>query len=180
MSSVATMQPAAAIFHEEQYFDWKVYALLGLLEAAAGVGLLWWTHRADLSVLQTRAWAPEFILGAVAGLGLPFLLIVSILRMTTEATADLVTVWYGWLPVYSRSVAISNVRSCEVVDYRPIRDHGGWGVRSCRRSGERALTARGNRGVRLTMTNGDRLLIGSQRPEELAMVLTRLIRTGGS
>ncbi len=177
MSSVATMQPAAAIFHEEQYFDWKVYALLGLLEAAAGAALLWWTHRADLSVLQARACAPEFILGVAAGLGLPFLLIVSILRMTTEATADLVTVWYGWLPVYSRSVAIANVRSCEVVDYRPIRDLGGWGVRSCR-SGERALTARGTRGVRLTMINGDRLLIGSQRPEELAMVLTRLIRTG--
>ena len=54
------MQPAAAIFHEEQYFDWKVYALIGLLEAAAGVALLWWTHRADLSVLQARAWTPAF------------------------------------------------------------------------------------------------------------------------
>lgn len=179
MSSVATMQPASAIFHEEQYFDWKVYALLGLLEAAAGAALLWWTHRADLSVLQTRAWTPEFLLGLTAGLGLPFLLIVSILHMTTEATADLLTVWYGWFPIYRRSVAISSMKSCEVVDYRPIRDHGGWGVRACR-SGERALTARGSRGVRLTMINGQKLLIGSQRPEELAMVLTRSIRTGSA
>jgi len=176
VSSVATMQPASAIYHEEQYFDWKVYALLGLLEVAAGAALLWWTHRADPSVLQARAWSPEFLLGLTAGLGLPFLLIVSILHMTTEATADLVTVWYGWLPIYRRSVAISSIRSCEVVDYRPIRDHGGWGVRSCR-SGERALTARGTRGVRLTMINGDRLLIGSQRPEELARILTQSIRT---
>lgn len=177
MSSVATMQPAAAIFHEEQYFDWKVYALLGLLEVAAGAVLLWWTHRADPSLLLARAWSPEFLLAVAAGLGAPFLLIVSILRMTTEATADLLTVWYGWLPVYRRSVAISNVRSCEVVDFRPIRDHGGWGVRSCR-GGERALTARGVRGVRLTMIDGGRLLIGSQRPEELAMVLTRSTRAG--
>lgn len=179
MSSVATMQPASAIFHEEQYFDWRVYLLLGLLEAAAGAGLLWWTHRADLSVLQARAWSPEFLIGLIAGLGLPFLLIVSILHMTTEATDDLVTVWYGWMPIYRRSVAISNVKSCEVVDYRPIRDHGGWGVRACR-TGERALTARGSRGVRLTMTSGDRLLIGSQRPEELAAVLTRSLRTGSA
>jgi hypothetical protein len=61
------------------------------------------------------------------------------------------------------------------VQYRPIADHGGWGIRSGR-DGERALTARGNRGVRLVLADGTRLLIGSQRPEELAETIERACR----
>ena len=96
--------------------------------------------------------------------------------MTTEATEDVLTVWYGWLPIYRRSVVIADLQSCKVVEYRPIADHCGWGVRSGR-DGERVLTARGDRGVRLVFPDGGKLLIGSQRPEELAQVLTRSLRT---
>ena len=34
MSSVATLQPAAVVFREEQYFDWRVYALIALVGLA--------------------------------------------------------------------------------------------------------------------------------------------------
>jgi len=172
VSSAATLQPAAAVFHEEQYFDRKVYALLAGLEVLGGLAILAWTHRADLPGLAAHAWTPEFALGLGAGLGLPFLLIVSVLHMTTEATADLLTVWYGWVPIYRRTIALADVKSCEVVAYRPLRDYGGWGVRR-RADGDRALTARGDRGVRLTLSDGSRLLIGSQQPENLAAVLAR-------
>ncbi len=46
------------------------------------------------------------------------------------------------------------------------------------RDGERALIARGNRGVRLELIDGSKLLIGSQRPEALAMALERALRPG--
>ena len=36
MSIVATMRPAATVFHEEQSFDWRVYALIAVLELVAG------------------------------------------------------------------------------------------------------------------------------------------------
>ena len=36
MSTVATMRPAAIVFREEQYFDWRVYALIAALELLAG------------------------------------------------------------------------------------------------------------------------------------------------
>ncbi len=72
-------------------------------------------------------------------------------------------------------VSISNVKSHAIVQYRPIADHGGWGIRAGR-DGERVLTARGNRGVRLELTDGTRLLIGSQRPEELAETIERARR----
>ena len=40
MSSVATLQPAAAVYREEQYFDWRVYALIALVGLLTGLGLL--------------------------------------------------------------------------------------------------------------------------------------------
>jgi hypothetical protein len=169
------MRPAAALFHEEQYFDWRVYALLGAVEVAACLGLLWWTYRAEPAAFLARAWSLEFALLIGAGLGLPWLLTVFVLHMTTEATPDVLTVWYGWVPIYRRSVQIVDIRSCAVVEFRPIADHGGWGVRAGR-DGERVLTARGDRGVRLLLADGGRLLIGSQRADELAEVLTRSLR----
>jgi hypothetical protein len=53
-----------------------------------------------------------------------------------------------------------------VQTYRPIRDYGGWGIRYGR--GGKAYNVSGNRGVMLELSDGQKLLIGSQRPEELA------------
>ena len=97
--------------------------------------------------------------------------------MTTEVTPTEVRVWFGWVPIYRRAVSISGIQSHAVVEYRPIADYGGWGIRAGR-DGERVLNARGNRGVRLELADGSRLLIGSQRPEELAETIERA-RTAG-
>jgi hypothetical protein len=64
------------------------------------------------------------------------------------------------------------IRSCEARTYRPLLEYGGWGVR-CGRGGK-AYNVSGNRGVQLEFTNGKRLLIGSQRPEELAAAIQEL------
>ena len=95
--------------------------------------------------------------------------------MTTEVTPTEVRVWFGWVPIYRRAVPITNIHAIEVVQYRPIVDYGGWGIRAGR-DGERVLNARGNRGVRLELADGTRLLIGSQRPEELAETIERARR----
>lgn len=169
---MATIRPAAAVFREEQYFDWKVYALIAALEVLCGLAVLAWTHRADLPGLESQAHSPRFVAGVALGLGVPFLMIVCVLRMTTEAAADVATVWFGWVPIYRRTIALADVKHCEIVRFRPILDHGGWGVRRLP-DGDRILTARGDRGVRITLSDGSRLLIGSQRPEDLAAVLSR-------
>jgi hypothetical protein len=176
VSIVATMRPAATVFHEEQSFDWRVYASIAVLELVAAYLLVWLTRDwGPVAALLAHKWSIEFSLAAVISLALPLLLAVYLLQMTTEVTASEVRVWYGWVPVYRRAVAISNVRSHAVVQYRPIADHGGWGIRAGR-DGERVLTARGNRGVRLELADGTRLLIGSQRPEELAETIERARR----
>jgi hypothetical protein len=165
VSSVVTLQPAAVIYREEQYFDWRIYAFIALAEMLTG-----------LSLLRGRAWSLDFGLGFAIGMGLVLVVIILLLHMTTEVSPSDLRVWFGWLPTYRRSVPIESIRSVEVVTYRPIAEFGFWGIRSGR-DGERALIARGNRGVRLELTDGSKLLIGSQKPELLAAALDRSLRT---
>jgi hypothetical protein len=167
------MRPAAIVFREEQYFDWRVYALIGVVELVAGYTLVWLTrHWGPVAALLAHRWSIEFSLAALIGLALPLLLAIFLLQMTTEVTATEVRVWFGGVPLYRRVLSIDSIRRYAVVRYRPIADYGGWGVRAGR-DGERVLNARGDRGVRLELADGSKLLIGSQRPEELAETIER-------
>ena len=56
MSTVVTLQPPSAVYREEQYFDWRVYALIALVGLLTGLGLL-----------RGRIWSGEVALG----LGIP-------------------------------------------------------------------------------------------------------------
>jgi hypothetical protein len=104
-------------------------------------------------------------------LALLALLSVLALRQDTRVGAHGVTVRFGFL--YRTSIPMSDIRLAEAVQYRPVRDYGGWGIRGLGR--RRALNMRGDRGVLLTRQDGSTLLIGSQRPREL---LTALAQAG--
>jgi hypothetical protein len=166
MSTVVTLQPPTAVYREEQYFDWRVYALIALVGLFTGLGLL-----------RGRIWSGEVALGLLIGLAFLMFMVVFVLHMTTEVAATGLCVFFGWAPTYPRIVSIDTIRSVEVVNYRPIADYGFWGVRAGR-DGERAFIARGTRGVRIELIDGSKLLVGSQRPEVLASVLDGALRPG--
>ncbi len=173
--AVASFQPAAVIYREEQNFDWRVYLLVALAEFAAGLTLVWLSQRGANPIASGGLAGLGISLGAFGGISLPVLIFVGLLRMTTEVTPDHVRVWFGWIPTYRRFLTIGSIQKIEVVSYRPVRDYGCWGLFP-RRDGERALRARGNRGVRLELSDGTRVLIGSQRPEPLALAIERNLR----
>lgn len=174
MSTVATLRPPAVIYREEQLFAWWVYAALGALAglalvfvglphpAAAGAGAVVNPHRWGLHALPTIL---VFALTAAA------ILVVGVLRMTTEVTPTELRVWFGWVATYRLAIPAATIQRVEVVGYRA------WvgGVRSGP-DGERVLCARGDRGVRLTLADGSRVLVGSQHPEALARELERAMR----
>lgn len=167
MSIATAIRPPAAIYREEQNFGWWVYALLAAM-AAIGLLVAYWIppdKAPDPSGLRV-----EIPLVLAVGLILPSVLVAGVLRMTTEVTPTQLRVWFGWLPTYRKAVSIGEIQALEVVRYRPIRECGGWGIRTGP-NGERVLNARGDRGVRLLLNDGTRLLIGSQRPDELARAL---------
>ncbi len=164
MSSVATFPATSAIYHEDQYFDWRVYALIALAGILTGLG-----------VLRGRVWSREAAGGLVIGLVFLMLVVTFVLHMTTEVGPSGLRVWFGWSMSYPRAIAIHSIRSVEVVTYRPIADYGFWGARAGP-DGECAFIARGTRGVRLELLDGTKMLIGSQRPEALASVLDGALR----
>lgn len=170
--SVTVLRPASAVFREEQNFAGWVYALLAGIVLCT-VTLMAWKGPHMLSAAPGRTLETPLML--LVGLGLPSLLVVGVLRMTTEVTPTDCRVWFGWLPTYRHAVALAEIQRVEVVTYRPFRDCGGWGIRRGR-GGELVLNARGDRGVRVHLQDGSRLLIGSQRPEELAKALSDAIR----
>jgi hypothetical protein len=170
--SVAALRPAATVFREEQNFAWWVYALLAAMFVSTITAALW---RGGPLLPSAQGWSIQAPVTLLVGLGLPSVLVLGVLRMTTEVTPTDCRVWFGWLPTYRQSVPLSALQRVEVVNYRPLRDCGGWGIRRGR-GGERVLSARGDRGVRLHLADGSRLLIGSQRPEELAQALEQAMR----
>ena len=173
--AVASFQPAAVVYREEQNFAWWVYALLVGVELFLVLILAVVAGDARNHAGQPHLPVPRDILALSLTLVPPALIMVGLLRLTTEVMPSEVRVWFGWIPTYRRVVPVDLLQRVEVVTYRPVADYGGWGIRSGR-DGERVLNARGNRGVRLYLSDGSRLLIGSQRPEALALALEQAIR----
>jgi hypothetical protein len=169
--SIAALRPAAVVFREEQHFAWWIYAALGFMAFFAFAAPAW-VHPGAANAAAAQRWGLEIPVSLAVGLALPLVLIIGVLRMTTEVTPTDLRVWFGWIPTYRQFVPITSIEGLEVVSFRPIADYGFWGIRSGK-DGERALIARGNRGVRLHLTDGTHLLIGSQRPEALAIAIEK-------
>jgi len=104
------------------------------------------------------------IIVLVFGLAFPVLFLVA--NLTVEVRSD--GLYYRFFPFHwsFRRISAETLSKYEVHRYRPIRDYGGWGIRWGR--GSKAYNVSGNRGVMLELSDGNRLLIGSQKPEEMA------------
>jgi len=99
------------------------------------------------------------------GIGLAYLFYST--KLITEVRDDALLIRF--FPLTHQKIPFEDIRRCEVRTYSPIREFGGWGIRYGRKA--KAYNVSGNRGVQLELSNGKRLLIGSQRPEELARAI---------
>lgn len=170
--SIAALNSASALYREEQYFPRWIYAILAGIVLACGVGMFWLRQSdSDLTALADD-WYLNLAWLLAAGLVLPPAAAAVALHMTIEVNPSQCLVWYGWVPAYRRGIVLEEIKRVEIVTYRAIRDHGFWGPHVTH-DGERVFTARGNRAVRLYLADGSRVLIGTQRPEELASTLER-------
>src|SRR4051794_8581210 len=92
------------------------------------------------------------------------------LRLVTEVYPDALVIGFPLLWP-SRRIPLSDILSARATTYRPIADYGGWGIRWNFSSSTTAYTAKGNRGVVLRLVRGKNVLLGSQTPEQLELVL---------
>jgi len=67
-----------------------------------------------------------------------------------------------------------NITKCYVREYNPLKEYGGWGLRIGLSGKGQAFNISGNTGLQLEFKNNDKLLIGTNKPEELAEALSKL------
>lgn len=104
---------------------------------------------------------------------LPILLLLTLGVMQTEVHNDELLVTFGLLRLIKYHFPYSDIHSVAVRTYSPLMEYGGWGIRGLGK--KRALNMRGDRGVQLEITRKGKpvsMLIGSQRPEELAQAIS--------
>lgn len=159
----SALKPAAVIYREEQLFGPWIYLLLGLI----GFKILFPEFSLNGHFHSLRlAHDP----GAYVVFSITALITACFMRMVTEITPAGVTVSFGWLPIFRVNILLGEIQSTEPVVYRPLRDTLGWGIRR-NWQGQTVLSARGNQAVKITRQDGSVMLIGSQKPEELASII---------
>ena len=108
------------------------------------------------------------IIFIVIGLGLP--LMFYYLKMVTIVNDREILIRF--IPFYKKPIRMENIKSWQVRQYRPFRDYGGWGIRWSPTNGM-AYIVSGNKGVQLVLINNKKVLIGSDKPEELAKYVSK-------
>lgn len=101
------------------------------------------------------------------GISLPVLFYIAELRV--RITNDGIYVKFFPFHLSWLFYPLSDVRNFEKIQYRPLREYGGWGIRYGLHG--KAYNVSGNMGIRLTFLNGRKLLIGSQKSDEFGSVL---------
>lgn len=159
------------LFEEEQSFRQRwlwgllIFAVLGLSACFAFV-LVLALPNADRLILP----------GAIA-LGVEIAVAVFLAMLRLRVRVDAGHLHVRFVPLVRKDIPLDEIATWEVRTYRPILEYGGWGVRYSLRKGT-AYNVSGNRGVQLVLTNGKRVLIGSQRPEELAAAIRQAKNQG--
>jgi hypothetical protein len=159
-------QADQVLFEEEQSFrqTWIWGLMLGVLVLLLGC----------FALVVFEAPREEGFLSAAGGLGMGVALVIGVIwlfyRMKLSVRVDRECLHVRFWPWVKKDIRLEEIAQWDARSYRPILEYGGWGVR-CSWKGM-AYNVSGNRGVQLVFTNGKRLLIGSQRPEELAMAIS--------
>ena len=109
------------------------------------------------------------VIGWTIFLWLVYLRLITV-RLVTEIRDETLVVALRGL-FRRRRFEIAEIQSIETVTFDPERDYGGYGFRSNRQ--EKAYIAKGHQGVRLKLANGAVVVIGSERPGDLARILRK-------
>ncbi|GAB3851280.1 hypothetical protein GCM10028822_17780 [Hymenobacter terrigena] len=152
---------ASPVFIETQVMGRRWWWLALII---AALGLLPSLLMAEKATLWVRS-GPALI-GIAAGS------LVWLMRLETRI--DEVGIHYRYLPLLNRwrHWPWADFRQVKPRTYSPLGDFGGWGIRGF--PGNLAYNVWGSHGLQLVFQSGDRLLLGTQRPEELAATLQAL------
>jgi len=100
-------------------------------------------------------------------------LLFATLKLVTEVRTDGLYIRFFPLHLSSHRIPLEDLAQFEARTYNPMREYGGWGIKGGRKG--RAYNVSGDRGVRLDYADGRHILIGSQRADELAEAIGKVL-----
>jgi hypothetical protein len=162
---------AERLFYEEQTFRQRRIRLLVAVPPSILTLLAIW------QVVLGHPWGKQpmsnaSLVGWTIFLWLVYIRLVRVRLVTELRSHELLVSMRGlWR---TRRIALSDIKSVEVVKFDPVRDYGGYGIRTTRQG--TAYIAGGSDGVRLELASGATVLIGSERSKEWVEAISRLIR----
>lgn len=146
--------------------QWWILAVLAIVTAGA------WYSFVEQVLLGHRVGtrpAPDWVVWLLfAFFGVVFPLVLLTARMVVTVTDHALRI--RWIPFGKRTIPLADIAELEPRTYRPIREYLGWGIRWVPGRGT-AWSVSGNRGVQLVLVDGGRILVGTNRPEELAAAI---------
>jgi len=108
-----------------------------------------------------------FIFSAVI---LSVIILFIILKLKTEIDQKGIKVHF--YPFFKKTLKWENIKSAKVLNYGFV---GGWGIRLWTAYGN-IYNISGNKGVAIELKNGKKLLIGTQKEEELKIILKKYLK----
>ena len=158
---------AGIYFKESQKIDlnWKWLIFISLY------GIMFW------ALLQQ--FFEVFDLIAIITISLSICLIVFfniiIIIMKLETVIDEAKISYCYKPFHikPREIKRSEISEFYVRYYKPLKEYGGYGIQRHFKNG-RAFNVSGKYGLQLILKDGKKILIGTQKPKELEMVIDKL------
>ena len=94
--------------------------------------------------------------------------VIGSLKLKTKITPDEIVYGFGVFPGET-VIRINDVKSISIRKYNPLKEFLGWGVRY--NSTTDCFTMSGDVGLELILANNKKILIGTQKPAELKLVL---------
>jgi len=164
------------IFREVQTFSSTFRFLLVVLMAvsfAIFAIALWETIT---NPKTTNTLAPTLLSILAMAIPIAFTILFFILKLETEVRSDGLYVRFYPMHIRFRKFTGENLAEFYTRTYKPIREYGGWGIRCSFTGKGKAYNVSGNKGVQLVLTNGKKLLIGSQKPDELASAIDKMMK----
>jgi len=160
-------------FREEQKI---VQVWWTTLIITAIVALIWYSFIQQIILGQPFGTNPGpdwmvWLLWLLFGIGFP--IVWAMIKLIVEVKDDHVLIRY--YPLTTRKIPFFDIQHVEARTYNPIREYGGWGLRGW--GNKRAYNVSGDKGVELELQNGQMIMIGSQKPEELALALDSKIKS---
>jgi len=154
------------VFREVQRFPLRRIALALASPPCFLLGLLIW------QVILGHPWGKHSmsnadVVGWTVFLWLVYFRLITIRLVTEVRQGELRIALRGLWRL--RRVPLDQIRAVETISHDIARDYGGFGIRSTRDG--KAYVASGGRGVRVKLAPGEKLVVGSQRPDELAAAL---------